>query len=405
MTKAQETKHSLLSKGEFILGALGILITIGLCILAIYYRDDIANFDLAKKYGLLGVLIIAFIASSTFSVTAIPVPYWIVTFVTPSILAPEYGIWAPVWVGLLSGLGASAGQFLTFMIGYGGRGLSEKISRRFSSTIYDRAVAWMKRRGGWAVFLMSVMANPLHLPMTLAIAALKYPPYLFFIFTFLGVGLKSMVLSFAGYYGLNTLYEWMSGKVSIISLIVTLVVIAGIIIAAAVWQLIILRNENRDKSHKYEAACAYCTSCSKPLLVVGGPWGIRRARRLLNKPAHGNGDICIDIDPRALEGHPSPVVANVTHMPFEDKAFGAVFVSHVLEHLPTTEDAKQALEELNRVADKVFIVYPSRTSIGGWLTPGHHLWVWQEGTKTFLKPRGKPANQEFIVFETTSQNQ
>ena len=402
MTDKQQNNSRRFPRGEIVLGALGVLITIALCVAAIYYRDQISNFDFAKRYGLIGVLIIAFIASSTFSVTAIPVPYWIVTFVSPSLLAPQFGIWAPVWCGLLSGLGASAGQFLTYMIGYGGRGVSEKISRRFSSAIYDRAVTWMKKRGGWTVFLMSVMANPLHLPMTLAIAALKYPPHLFFIFTFMGVGVKSLVLAFAGYYGLNTLYEWMSGKISTISLIATIAVIVALLIAAGVWQLIILRNENRDKSKKYAAACAQCENCGKPLLVVGGPWGVRRTRRWLNRPAHGSGDVCLDIDARALLGHHTPVVASVTHIPFADKSFGAVFVSHVLEHLPTTDEAKQALEELNRVAEKVYTVYPSRSSIGGWLTPGHHLWVWQEGTKTFFKQRGKAASREFAVFETAS---
>lgn len=93
----------------------------------------------------------------------------------------------------------------------------------------------------------------------------------------------------------------------------------------------------------------------------------------------------------------------MTHIPFADKTFGAVFVSHVLEHLSTTDDAKHALEELNRVAEKVYIVYPSRNSIGGWLTPGHHLWVWQEGTKTFFKQRGNAASREFSVFEAAGQ--
>jgi len=402
MTNGQNGNKGFISRSEIVIGVLGAVITITLCVLAIVFRNELAKYFDVARYGLLGILVIAFVAASSFSITAIPVPYWVVTFLAPSILAPQFGIWAPVYVGLLTGLGASAGQFLTFLIGYGGRGVSERLTRRFSSNVYDRAVAWMKKRGGWAVFLMSVMANPLHLPMTLAIAALKYPPYLFFIFTFLGVGLKSLVLAFAGYYGMNTLYEWMAGKMSTISLIATLAVIAAVLIGAAIWQLLILRKENRDKSKKYADACAQCASCGKPLLVVGGPWGVRWARRWLNRPAHGSGDVCMDIDVRALQGHHTPVVASVTHIPFADKTFGAVFVSHVLEHLPTTDDAKHALEELNRVAEKVYIVYPSRNSLGGWLTPGHHLWVWQEGTRTFFKQRGRAASREFSVFETAS---
>ena len=106
-------------------------------------------------------------------------------------------------------------------------------------------------------------------------------------------------------------------------------------------------------------------------------------------PAHGNGDFCLDIDRNAVAGHPNAVIASVTHIPFTDKTFGAVFASHLLEHLPTTIAARQALAELNRTAEGVFIVSPSRQSISGWLHPDHHLWVWQKGGTTYLKQRGK----------------
>lgn len=54
MTDKQESSNRRLSRGEFVLGAFGVLITIALCVAAIYYRDQIANFDIAKRYGLLG---------------------------------------------------------------------------------------------------------------------------------------------------------------------------------------------------------------------------------------------------------------------------------------------------------------------------------------------------------------
>ena len=96
----------------------------------------------------------------------------------------------------------------------------------------------------------------------------------------------------------------------------------------------------------------------------------------------------MDIQPQAIADHPNGVIASVTHIPFADKVFGSAFASHLLEHLPTVSDAKKALEELNRVAETVFIVYPSRQSIGGWITADHHLWIWQEGNTTYIKQRG-----------------
>ena len=171
--------------------------------------------------------------------------------------------------------------------------------------------------------------------------------------------------------------------------LIALDVVLGILAALGIWQLAVWMAEIQDKNRKYRAATSFAREERKPLLVAGGPWGGKRARHWLNKPAHGEGDVCLDIDRGAIDGHPCAVVASVTHIPFSDNTFGAAFASHLLEHLPTVGDAGQALDELNRVARAVFIVYPSRQSIAGWVIPGHHLWVWQEGSKTYLKQRGR----------------
>jgi len=70
-------------------------------------------------------------------------------------------------------------------------------------------MSWAQRHGSWAVFLMSAAVNPLHLPMTIAIAALGYPPHKFFIFCFLGVALKSLIIAFCGYFGLTSIFSWL----------------------------------------------------------------------------------------------------------------------------------------------------------------------------------------------------
>ncbi|MBI4302822.1 MAG: methyltransferase domain-containing protein [Chloroflexi bacterium] len=176
--------------------------------------------------------------------------------------------------------------------------------------------------------------------------------------------------------------------------------ILGVCLGIGSWQLAIWLGEIRDKKRKYEAARAYAQKQNKPLLVCGGPWGARRTRRLFHVPAHGNGDVCLDIDRNAIAGHPNGLVASITHIPFADKSFGAVFVSHVLEHLPSTVEAERALDELNRIAAGVFIAYPSKQSIAGWLTPGHRLWVWQKGSETLFKQRGRSASREDIGLET-----
>ena len=175
--------------------------------------------------------------------------------------------------------------------------------------------------------------------------------------------------------------------------------VLGVLVVVGIWQLVVLVVETRDKNQKYRAADTCARTRNKPLLVVGGPMGISRRRRFFRLGmAHGHGDVSLDIDPRALEGSPCGVVADVRRIPFADKSFGAVFVSHLLEHLPTVGDARRALDEINRVAEAVFIVYPLRQSISGWIIPDHHLWVWQKGNRTYLKQRGMYGGKEVYHY-------
>ncbi len=169
---------------------------------------------------------------------------------------------------------------------------------------------------------------------------------------------------------------------------VILYAVLGVLGLVGLWQLVVWMCEIQDKNRKYRAADLCARHRSKPLLVVGGPWGAKAARRWLGKPAHGGGDVCLDVDRRAINGHPGAVLASATHIPFRDNAFGAAFASHLLEHLPTVEAARQALEEMYRVAGDVFITCPSRQSIAGWVIPEHHLWVWQKEGTTYLRQRG-----------------
>ena len=127
-----------------------------------------------------------------------------------------------------------------------------------------------------------------------------------------------------------------------------LYIVLGVCVAVGIWQLLVWLGETRTKNRRYKAAVDGAVAKSKPMLVAGGPWGGRPYRHWIKVPAHGQGDVCLDINPQAISGHPCGVVASVTHIPFADKSFGTAFASHLLEHLPTTGDAKQALAELHR---------------------------------------------------------
>ena len=176
--------------------------------------------------------------------------------------------------------------------------------------------------------------------------------------------------------------------------------LVGTSLGVVVWQLVVWSGETLQKHSSYKAAVFHARKAGKPLLVAGGPWSNRGIRRWLNMPAHGSGDVCLDIERRAFQGHPCGVIADVTRIPFCDKAFGAVFASHILEHLPSTHYADRALDELGRVAEGVFLVYPSRQSVGAWLHPGHHLWVWQKDNIIYLEQRNNSTGKNSAKYSS-----
>lgn len=174
------------------------------------------------------------------------------------------------------------------------------------------------------------------------------------------------------------------------------IVLIVIFVPVIAWQAIIWGFETRQKHDRFHLASDYCRTNRRKLLIVGGPWGGRPFRRLFKIPAHPGGDVCLDISRSAIEGQQNALVGTVTQLPFPDKSFGAVFASHLLEHLPDAGSCKQAIEELNRVADRVYLVCPSRQSFSAWLIPDHYLWVWQKGTKMYFKERGNGRKEECV---------
>lgn len=163
-------------------------------------------------------------------------------------------------------------------------------------------------------------------------------------------------------------------------------VIRWALLALTAWQGKVLIGEEINRNQKYGEAEAFAKYRGKPFLVVGGPYGVSPLRHLFHFKAHGCGDLCLDIDARACQGC-KMVVADIRDIPFSDKYFGAAFASHVIEHLPTESDAEQAVHELYRVADDVWIVSPSKQSIMAWLASGHHLWISQDHKGVFIEAR------------------
>lgn len=119
-------------------------------------------------------------------------------------------------------------------------------------------------------------------------------------------------------------------------------------------------------------ARAYADSMGKPVLNIGaGTSGSSFRAWLLGPTLWGdvNLDIAVSADPRVQYG-------DVQRIPYPDKYFGAAIASHVVEHV---DDPVRAVQELHRVADKVYILVPPWWAPHTWLHPGHQWFVSSDG--------------------------
>ena len=113
----------------------------------------------------------------------------------------------------------------------------------------------------------------------------------------------------------------------------------------------------------------------------------RKAARKADKPLLNAGcrfaytglsDVNLDIIPREVKNFVRGDIQDLSM--FNNKQFGAVYASHVLEHV---EDPDAALMELNRVAENVFIITPIPLSPSAWFHPDHKWVLW--GTKKIAR--------------------
>jgi len=160
------------------------------------------------------------------------------------------------------------------------------------------------------------------------------------------------------------------------------------------FQVIVNLQESIERRQVYDEARAYADNTGKPLLVIGTP--------KFGHFHHPCGDVTVDINPEMAK-YCNTEIADIRSIPYPDRYFGAAFVSHVLEHLSTIADAYEALDELHRVADRIFIVSPHKTSFIAWIHPEHHLWVRADGDDFIIEQRGrKPAKMASYMVAITA---
>lgn len=88
------------------------------------------------------------------------------------------------------------------------------------------------------------------------------------------------------------------------------------------------------------------------------------------------GDFNVDVKPRNAKNFILIQSFDKPLLPFSDKFFASALALHVIEH---TANPENALKELHRVAEKVFIATPKPHWILTWLHPDHkHIFFTNE---------------------------
>ncbi len=186
-------------KREYIIGGLGLTITIVSCVLLIRYWEYMPDFG---NYGYLGAFILTLITG-----IGLPLPflYVILIFALGAVLNPAL-------LGIVAGLGAATGQLLLYVIGYLGRPLlatKDPSSNGIRNKVYFRIPVWVRRKTALFNFLANAILNPFGVPITLALSASGFPTWKFFLTSFAGNTVKCLVIAYCGYFGLGSLLSWL----------------------------------------------------------------------------------------------------------------------------------------------------------------------------------------------------
>jgi membrane protein DedA with SNARE-associated domain len=174
-----------------VLRLLALLVVIGISVFIFSIRDRAAEWAI---FGYPGIFIVSFLAYAT---VLLPAPG--VAFV--------YGMGAvlnPLFVGIAAGGGGALGEISGYLAGFSGQAVVER------RDLYERLTRWMKKNGPLTVLVLSAIPNPFFDLAGIAAGMLKMPLGKFLFFVWIGVTIKMLIFSYAGYYSI----EWISGLVA-----------------------------------------------------------------------------------------------------------------------------------------------------------------------------------------------
>jgi membrane protein YqaA with SNARE-associated domain len=196
---ASENRSSKISKRwAYILGIVGIVLTILMIAAILYYGEEIGRL---KQYGYIGAFIISILGGATI---IIPVPMLAVVLALGSAMADP---WSALLLAVSAALGELIGALTIYMTGHGaGRAIMNSKHGRIQSA-YERMLGLMERRGPLVLFIVASVINPFFYPAALAAGVLRFGLKRYIFIVLAGKLIKCMTVVYAGYFGLKGLFR------------------------------------------------------------------------------------------------------------------------------------------------------------------------------------------------------
>jgi membrane protein DedA with SNARE-associated domain len=180
------------TKREAIIGGISLAVTVALSLFIIQHRSYIEQIS---HWGYIGCFIISVLTNGTFILPGFGI---VITFTLGGVLNPAV-------VGAVAGIGEAIGAIGAYFTGYAGRGLL----RDSNNGLYLRFSNIVERHGSKAIFFVSAVLSPFFYPFAVCLGMLRFGWIRFFLATWAGRTVKSMVLAYLGYFGLKAVLQWL----------------------------------------------------------------------------------------------------------------------------------------------------------------------------------------------------
>ena len=147
-----------------------------------------------ESLGLPSIWVISFIAASSIF---LPVPGLLALCIGAS---PAVGL-NPVALGFTVASAETLGELTGYLAGISGAGFLER------NRWYTRFKWWLNRKGGWPLFILATIPNPLFDLLGIAAGAARYPIFKFLGIVFLGKVIKSVGIAYACFLGVSLIED------------------------------------------------------------------------------------------------------------------------------------------------------------------------------------------------------